>query len=590
MRNFLKFTFASCLGVFLSMFVLFIITAAVAGRLVSESGAAPSVSPNTLLTIDLNKPIPEKTNNRPADNFELETEDVLGLQDIVRTIEYAKTDDNVKGIFLKLSAVNLGRAGSSVVRRALLDFKESGKFVVSWSEFYSQSTYHLASVSDEVYLLPTGGMDFRGFATQIPFMKDMLDRLGVNMQVYYAGQFKSATEPFRLDKMSDANRMQIKEYLGGLYQQYLEDIASSRNLQSADVRKIADNFLIRSADDAVTHKLVDDTYYYDEVLTNLRDRLGFEESDKLKSISLNKYAHVAKADPGNSKNRIAVVYAEGDIIMGEGEAGNIGGEKYSRIIRKIRQDDKVKGIVLRVNSGGGSGVASDMIWRELELAKEAGIPVMVSMGDVAASGGYYIACNADSIFVETNTITGSIGVFGVIPSVQKMLKDKVGIAFDTVKTGDYATAYTPFFDASPKESVVIQSMVDSFYDTFLKRVAAGRGITVEEAHKVAQGRVWTGEAAKANGLVDAYGGLDDAIAAAVAKADLEHYKIKEYPVTKNPVEQLMDKFLNQDKNPAASYALQNQLGEFYPYYQQLVAIKNMKGVQARVPFIMEQGW
>ena len=562
MRNFLKFTFASCLGVFLSMFVLFFITAAVAGRLVSESGATPSVSPNTLLTIDLNKPIPEKTNNRPADNFELETEDVLGLQDIIRTIEYAKTDDNIKGIFLKLSAVNLGRAGSSVVRRALLDFKESGKFVVSWSDFYSQSTYHLASVSDEVYLLPTGGMDFRGFATQIPFMKDMLDRLGVNMQVYYAGQFKSATEPFRLDKMSDANRLQVKEYLGGLYQQYLEDIASSRNLQSADVRKIADNFLIRSADDAVKHKLVDDTYYYDEVLTNLRDRLGFEESDKLKSISLNKYANVAKVDQGNSKNRIAVVYAEGDIIMGEGEAGNIGGEKYSRILRKIRKDDKVKGIVLRVNSGGGSGVASDMIWRELELAKEAGIPVMVSMGDVAASGGYYIACNADSIFVETNTITGSIGVFGVIPSVQKMLKDKVGIAFDTVKTGDYATAYTPFFDASPKENVVIQSMVDSFYDTFLKRVAAGRGITVEEAHKVAQGRVWTGEAAKANGLVDAYGGLDDAIAAAVAKADLEHYKIKEYPITKNPVEQLMDKFLNQDKNPAASYALQNQLGEF----------------------------
>lgn len=587
MSNFIKFTFASCLGVFLSMLVLLFLGGIVGARMLSQTSAPKNVGPNTLLTVNLELPIPEKTNNKPADNFSFETEDVLGLQDIVRSINYAKEDNNIKGILLKQGGNTPGRATSSVIRRALEDFKDSGKFIVSWSESYSQGAYYLASVADKVYLLPTGGMDFRGFATQIPFMKEMLDRLGINMQVYYAGQFKSATEPLRLYEMSDQNRLQVREYLEGLYQQYLEDIAASRDLDPEEIRRIADQFLIRSAKDAVNHKLVDETAYYDEVLDDVRERLGLEEGDKLPSIGLDNYASRAKLTSNGAKDRIAVVYAEGEIVMGKGEAGNIGGEKYSRIIRKVRQDDKVKAIVLRVNSGGGSGVASDMIWRELELAKADGIPVMVSMGDVAASGGYYIACNADSIFVEPNTITGSIGVFGVIPSMQKMLKEKAGIAFDTVKTGAYATAYTPFFDASPKEDQVIQTMVESFYDTFLDRVSAGRGMSRDEAHKVAQGRVWTGEKAKEIGLVDAFGDLDAAIAAAASKADLDNYRIKEYPATKNPMEQFVDKFIKQDQNQAATYVLQTQLGEFYPYYQHLMAIKNMQGVQARMPFMLD---
>lgn len=590
MSNFFKFVFASCLGVFLSMIVVFLISSLVLGRMISTAEAPPTMKPNTVLTLDLNEAIPEKTNNKPVGNFEVNTDDVLGLQDIVKSIEHAKTDDNIKGIFLKLSTTNLGRASSSVVRRALVDFQESGKFIISWSEFYSQGTYHLASAADEVFLLPSGGMDFRGFATQIPFMKDMLDRLGINMQVYYAGQYKSATEPFRRHEMSEQSRLQIREYLEGLYGEYLNDIATSRKMEKTEVRRLANDYLIRTSEDALNYKLVDKLAYYDEVLDALRDRLGLDENDKVRSISLNKYAKVAGSSSGSGRDRIAVVYAEGDIVMGKGDVGNIGGEKYSRIIRKVRQDDKVKAIVLRVNSGGGSGVASDMIWRELEMAKADGIPVMVSMGDVAASGGYYIACNADSIFVEPNTITGSIGVFGMIPSMQKMLKEKAGIAFDSVKTGNYATAMTPFFDASPEEGKVIQSMVDNFYQLFLKRVAEGRGMSIEEVDKVAQGRVWTGVAASSNGLVDAMGDLDDAISAAASKANLDDYKIKEYPVTKNPIQQYFDKFMEQDNSPATSYVLQSELGDFYPYYQQLVSIKNMKGVQARIPFLLEKGW
>lgn len=586
MNNFFKFVFASCLGVFLCILVVFFISTIALTRMATQANQAATVSPNSVLVLDLANPIPEKTNNKPTDNFELDTEDVLGLQDIVRTIEHAKTDDNIKGIFLKLSGNTPGRATSSVIRRALEDFKTSDKFLVSWSEFYSQGTYYLASPADKIYMLPTGGMDFRGFGTQIPFMRDMLERLGVNMQVYYAGQFKSATEPFRLYKMSDQNRLQIREYLESLYDQFLTDIAESRDIDNEELRRIADENLIRKAQDAVTYKLVDEVVYYDEVLDDLRSRLGLEEKDKLRSISLEKYA-AGVNNKSSARDRIAVVYAEGDIVMGKGDAGNIGGEKYAKIIRKIRKDNKVKGIVLRVNSGGGSGVASDMIWRELELAKEEGLPVMVSMGDVAASGGYYIAANADSIFVEPNTITGSIGVFGVIPSIQKMLKDKVGIQFDTVKTGDYATAYTPFFDASAKESQVIQAQVEAFYDIFLDRVAAGRGMTRDQAHAVAQGRVWTGIKAKENGLVDAFGDLDDAIAAAATKAGLDKYRIKEYPVTKKPLQQFMDRFLETDDNSVANYVLQRELGEFYPYYQHLLSIKNMEGVQARMPFLLD---
>lgn len=587
MSNFIKFTFASCLGVFLALVLMTALGVFFGARILSQTNVPTSVSPNTLLTIDLELPIPEQTNNKPAGNFSLETEDVLGLQDIVRSIAQAKEDNNIKGILLKQGGNTPGRASSSVIRRALADFKTSGKFIVAWSESYSQGSYYLASIADKVYLLPTGGMDFRGFATQIPFMKDMLDRLGINMQVYYAGQFKSATEPLRLYEMSDQNRMQVREYLEGLYHQYLEDIAASRQLDPAVIRRVADDFLIRNAKDAVTHQLVDETAYYDEVLDDVRERLGLDEGDKLPSIGLGKYASQVKLKSNGAQDRIAVVYAEGDIVMGKGEPGNIGGEKYSRIIRKIRQDDKVKAIVLRINSGGGSGVASDMIWRELELAKAEGIPVMVSMGDVAASGGYYIACNADSIFVEPNTITGSIGVFGVIPSLQKMLKEKAGIVFDTVKTGSYATAYTPFFDASPKENQVIQSMVESFYDTFLDRVAEGRGMSRDEAHQVAQGRVWTGVKAKEIGLVDAFGDLDAAISAAANKASLSKYRIKEYPTTKNPMQQFFDKFIEQDQSQTAHYVLQTQLGEFYPYYQHLMSIKNMQGVQARIPFLID---
>ncbi len=556
------------------------------GRLMSESGQVVKMRPNSVLHLKLERPIPEKTNNKPVDNFELETEDIVGLQDMVRTLEHAKTDDNIKGIFLDLSGATPGSASSSVLRRALTDFKESGKFIVSWSEFYNQGTYYLASVSDKIYLMPTGGMDFRGFSSQIPFMRDMLERLGINMQVYYAGQFKSATEPFRLYKMSDQNRLQVREYLEELYGQFVQDIAEARDLEPKEIRRLADEFLIRTPNDALRYGMVDATGYYDEALQDIRDRIGLEDRDKLRKVDLEKYYPVAIGEQSTAKDRIAVVYAEGDIVMGKGEIGNVGGDRYAKIIRKVRKDKNVKAIVLRINSPGGSGVASDMIWREVELAKDAGIPVIASMGDVAASGGYYIAANADSIFAEPNTITGSIGVFGLIPSVHKMLKEKVGVEFDSVKTGPYATAYTPFFDATPEEAQVMQSMVENFYDVFLERVADGREMSREEVHKVAQGRVWTGTRAQQIGLVDGLGGLDAAIAAAATKAELKSYRVREYPLTKNPMQQYIDKFTGMGDNTKA-HLFRSELGELYPFYEQISAMKNWNGVQARLPFLLE---
>ena len=586
MSNFFKFTFASCLGVLLSTVVLFLIGAAAIGRMVQASNPVVKLRPNTILHLQLERPIPEKTNNKAVDNFALDTEDIVGLQDMVRTLAYAKTDDNVKGIFLDLTGATPGNASASVLRRALIDFKESGKFIVAWSEYYTQGTYYLASIADKIYLLPTGGMDFRGYSPQIPFLRDMLERLGINMQVYYAGQFKSATEPFRLYKMSEQNRLQVREYLEGLYGQFLQDIAEARDLDPYEVRRLADEFLLRTPADAVRYGMVDAEAYYDEALQDIRDRIGLEEKDKLRRVDLEKYYSVAHTSQPTDKDRIAVVYAEGDIVMGKGEVGNIGGDRYAKIIRRLRQDKKVKAIVLRINSPGGSCMASDMIWREIELAKEAGITVVASMGDVAASGGYYIAANADAIYAEPNTITGSIGVFGLIPSIHEMLKDKVGIEFDSVKTGPYATAYTPFFDATPAEGKVMQSLVENFYDIFLDRVAEGRQMSRDEVHKVAQGRVWTGARASQIGLVDDLGSLDDAIAAAAEKAELDSYRIREYPLTKNPLQQYVDKFTGMDEQTKA-HLFRSELGDLYPYYQQISAMKDWKGVQARLPFTLE---
>ncbi|MFK7774706.1 MAG: signal peptide peptidase SppA [Saprospiraceae bacterium] len=595
MKDFFKFVFASCLGITLAGVALFFIGSySVAGLVAGATGEVKTAAkPNSILNISLQSKIPEKTNNVQVDQFQLEMDNILGVHDMARSITHAKTDDNIQGIMIDLTSASLGQANAAYLRETINDFKESGKFVLAYAPAYSKGTYYLASAADQVYINPFSVMEFDGFAASIPFFKGMLDKIGVKMQVKYAGQFKSATEPFRLFEMSDQNKLQVREYLGGMYEVYLNDIAASRNMTPSQLRAVANQGILLNSKEAMESGLVDGIKYKDEVLSELRTRLGLGDKDKIPTIGLYDYAeYVGTKIDLSSSNKIAVVYAEGSIVDGEGNLGSVGGDKYARIIRKARQDDNIKAIVIRVNSGGGSGMASENIWREIELAKADGKTVVTSMGDVAASGGYYIACNSDAILAQSNTITGSIGVFAMIPSFQDGMRDHLGIEVDTVKTTKFATSISPFFDMNEEEGDRIQKYIDEFYDHFLLRVSEGRGMTKAEAHEIAQGRVWTGKTALEIGLVDKLGDLDDAIAIAAEKAGITDYRLKEFPQVKDPIQQFMDNFTGNDsKEPMANKSvntlLQTELGEMYPHIKALKEMMQTKGVQARMPYMID---
>ncbi len=583
MKQFFKFLFASCLG---TMLALFLIVGLVFWRsmvMVKKANAAAKVKPNTVLKITLGDPIPEKANNMAVSGADFNLEGTAGLYDYTRALELAKEDDKIKGIYMELNPGAIGMATMSKIRESIADFKESGKFVISYGNYYSQSGYYMASVGDKVYLNPAGGIEFGGFSAQIPFFKKFIDRMGIKAQVYYAGKFKSATEPFRREDMSPENRLQVREYLEDNYQFFLKGIAESRSIPVGSLRKMADNLEIQFPTDALDKKLVDGLKYKDQLLDELRDRIGLDEKDDINTMSIKSYFKSAKK-PSNfrAKNKIAVVFAEGNIVDGKGETGNIGGDRYSKIIRDIRNDDKVKAIVMRVNSGGGSALASELIWREIEEAKAQGIKVVATMGDVAASGGYYIACNADKIYAEPNTITGSIGVFGMLPGVGEFMKEEVGITFDTIKTGKFSTLGSPFFDVTDTEGAIIQRSIDSVYLQFLTRVSNGRDMALPDVKEVAQGRVWAGTKALSIKLVDELGGLDDAINTAAELADLDDYKISQYPKTKEPLQQLIDSFTGKK---SVQSMIKSEMGEeYYQYYLQAKEIKNMSGIQARMPF------
>ena len=592
MRDFFKSLLTSCLGVFLAIILLFFVGSFFIARSVSSTmDTKTSVSANSVIELNFKSVVPEKTDNIEA-SFDLKNKKMIGLQDMLETIRRAKDDQNIKGIFMDLSDSNISFTKAAELRKALLDFKSNGKFITSYSKYYDQKAYYMASVADKIYMHPVGGMDFRGFAAQIPFFKDMLGRLNVDMQIYYAGQFKSATEPFRLDKMSPQNRLQTHEYLDGMYEHFLKDISDVRKVSVTELRAMANNFSVQTSEDAVRLKLGDAIGYRDEVLADLRSKLGLSGTEKINTVALADYyeAKPEKTDFGVN-NKIAVIYAEGDIIEGRRSNGAIGGDKYAEIIRGIREEGDIKAIVLRINSGGGSSMASENIWREVKLAKESGIKVVVSMGDYAASGGYYIACNADTIVAEPTTLTGSIGVFGIMTSFENTLKNKVGVTFDTVRTAQYAAAYVGIRGNSAQEGKFVQDGVDRIYETFLKRVADGRHKTRDEVHAIAQGRVWTGEKALQLGLVDKLGNLDDAVKIAAKMVGAEKYRWKEYPVSKEKFQQLIDKVSgksdDEDEVSLKTQLIREQLGEMSVFYDQLTYLKSLQGPQMRVPFVVK---
>jgi protease-4 len=591
MQQFFKFVFASCLGVFLAGIALTLFgVISMAGLASAADDSVKSVEANSILEIKLEEPIPELTGNSESDNI-FDSKKVMGETALIAAIENAATDSKIKGIFINTRFLMIEFPKLVAIRTAIEKFKQSGKFVYAYADFYSQGAYYLASVADSIALNPNGDVDFKGFAAEIPFMKDMFDRLDVKWQIYYAGQFKSATEPFRLDKMSDQNRLQMREYLNGLYDFYLNDVSKARKIDKKDLQSYADGLKVSSAHEAVRLKLVDTEGYYDSVLKNLRSKLNLKEKDKIHSISLNDYAQTVKKKTSSSKNKIAVVYAEGEIGYSTNDKevnGAIDGHRYAKIIRKLREDDNVKAIVLRVNSGGGSSLSSDLIWRELDLARKQGKVVVSSFGDYAASGGYYISCASDMIYAEPTTLTGSIGVFSMIPSLQKTFKNKMGISFDTVKTAAHAGGTNVFFDVDSYEGKMLQMQTDSIYETFLNRVGTCRKMTRDQVHAIAQGRIWLGTKGKEIGLVDEIGGLNDAIAAAAKKAGISDYKTSDYPKLKSSVERLIEGLTGDKAVPDGikASAIQAELGEYGEVYTYFKKMSTWKTPQMRIPYMI----
>ena len=470
MKEFFKFVFASMIGVLLSVFVMFVLGILLVIGIVSTASneSKVTIDDNTVLHLSLNYPISERTSKNPFQNLNFggfETENNLGLKDILAHIKEAKTDSRIKGIYVDVSAIQGGFASIEEIRNALIDFKKSGKFILAYSEVYTKGAYYLASVADKIYVNPEGMVDFKGFSTEIMFFKGALEKLDIEAQVIKVGTYKSAVEPYILDKMSKPNREQITSFLGSLYTHFLSNIAISRKIPVDSLSAIANTAAVQTATDAVKFRLVDGVKYKDEVLTELKSLCGIAQKKELRSVSISDYTPQSKELSKVSADRIAVVYAVGEIVSGEGDDETMGSENISRAIRTARLDDKVKALVLRINSPGGSSLASDVIWREVELTKKVK-PVIVSMGDVAASGGYYIACAADSIFAQPNTITGSIGVFAIIPNMKKFFNNKLGITFDEVKTSKFSeiSITRPLSD---DERLLLQAEVNNIYKTFL---------------------------------------------------------------------------------------------------------------------------
>ncbi|MEO1258183.1 MAG: signal peptide peptidase SppA [Bacteroidota bacterium] len=591
MNQFFKSVFASCIGVFFALIAISALGFFILMGVASTGGEQQvSVSKGSVLHIKLDQQIPEQTNNTEMNPFDFNSQDILGLNDIVESLEQAAEDEKIEGILLDLGyGVAAGMASAATLRQALLKFKESDKFIHAYSKNYSQSTYYLASTADKIYLSPLGGVDLHGFAATVPFYKTMLDKIGVKMQVFYAGDFKSATEPYRRTEMSDQNRLQLREFLDPLYDNFLTEIGDSRNKSVAELKAMANKLQLSMADDALALGMVDELGYIDNVLVNIREEIGQDEDTKVKTVSLNDYSksYTNKVN-FKIKDKVAVIYAEGAIFQDQGERGTIVDNDYVKIIRKLRNDDKVKAIVLRVNSPGGSAIASENIWREFNLARDAGKPVVVSMGDYAASGGYYIACMADKIIAEPNTLTGSIGVFSMIPNIGELYNDKLGINFDTVLTADYSVGLNTIFDMDDFEKAHWQKSTDRMYDIFLKRVADGRNMTKDEVHEVAQGRVWIGPKAKELGLVDEIGSIDDAIAAAADLAELDDYRTTEYPKQPDPMQEFINELTGQkDDDAIRGKILQKELGDHYKLYQHIKQMITTKGVQARLPFMID---
>jgi len=587
MKSFLKYTLATIVGLLITGLLFFIIFFSAIGSMVSKRDAPAEIRSKSVLNLELNHFIRDRSSKDPFSNFDFQSfspAKTLGLNEILANIEKAKKDDDIKGIYMDLTFIPTGMATLEEIRNALLDFRESGKFIIGYSDNYIQTSYYLASVADKIYMNPAGRVNLTGLSSQLMFFKEGLDKLGVEPQIIRHGKFKSAIEPFTRNSMSEENRKQVESYMGALWNHMAEGIASSRGMEVEEVNRVTDELALHSPQSAVEHGFVDGLRYKDEVLAELRDSSGMDAEDDIRFVGLGKYNRVPKIDDikGLAKEKIAVVYAMGTVMMGEGEEGTIGSDRISRAIREARTDSTIKAIVFRINSGGGSALASEVIWRELKLAAQEK-PVVASLGDVAASGGYYIAAPADTIMASPNTITGSIGVFGLFFNSKELLNDKLGIHVDVAKTHQYADLGSPFRSMTAREREILKIGIEDVYETFITHVAEGRNMTKENINEIAQGRVWSGVDAKRIGLVDLFGGMEEAVALAGEMANIEQYRVVGLPKLKDPFQQFLQEFSG---NMQARF-VEKALGQEARYYYNFKEAVKMEGIQARIPYRIE---
>jgi protease IV len=584
MRSFFKIFLASLLALVAFSVIVFFFTMGFISSAISGIGNATreETGTNAVLVLDLSQTFGEKQNVDPLAGFSETRYNTPGVYDVLRMIRYAKTDSSVKGIYIKAGSNVNGLGTTEEIRNELLNFKKSGKFVIAFGDIIPLKAYYAANVANKIYCNPKGGVEWKGLTSSMAYFKGSLDKLEIQPEIFYAGKFKSATEPLRADKMSDANRLQINELLTDIFNHILDQTASTRVQDSSLLRRCVDEQLIQTASDAVSYKLVDDLKYNDEVMQEIAVKIKASSITSINFVPLGKYYESVKTKlKGSGSDRIAIIYAEGDIVGGKNSQKEIGQDIYRQIIRKARLDDDVKAIVLRINSGGGSAMVSENLWRELTLAK-ADKPVVISFGDVSASGGYYLSCNADSIFADPMTITGSIGVFSMLFNTEAFFKNKLGVTFDGVHTAKQPDAITMYQPMTELQKKFVQNDVDSIYHDFTSRVAEGRKREISYVDSIGQGRVWSGEKALKLGLIDRIGGVQDAVDCAARMAKLKTYRLHEYPEPEN----FLDLLLNNYRQTIKIKTVREDLGEQGArWYQMMSDYQSMSGVpQARLPF------
>jgi len=587
MKTFLKYTLATITGIIITSFLFFIILLASLSTMVISGEKPASISENSILILKGGTLIPDKGTGTPYEGIDLINMTITpapGLNEILHNIRKASTDDKIKGILIENGLLPSGWATTEEIRDALEQFRAAGKFVIAYSDYVMlQQGYYLSTAADKIYVNPSSTIDFKGLSGEVMFYKKALEKLGVEVQVTRHGKFKGAVEPYILDQLSEENEAQIRSYVGSIWSHVIENISKSRNISPEKLNQLADNLVGYIATGALENKLVDGLIYRDALIDTLKIRSGLTTDDKIHMVSMTKYSKVPDPQKTYSvKNKISVIYASGTIVMGKGKGNNIGGNEFGDLIRKERKDTTVKAIVLRVNSPGGNAIASDIIWKEVELAAKVK-PVVISMGNYAASGGYYISAPGTKIFASPTTITGSIGVFGLIPNAGKLMNQKLGIMTETVNTNknsDFPSVYRPM---TVYEKEVMQLSIEQVYSDFISKVSSGRKMGIAAVDSIGQGRVWSGNDAIGIGLVDEQGGLTSSIEAAANLAGIESYSTRELPESEDPLSRILSQLTGEIK----MRILNQELGEYKKFFDEIQDITNLSGIQARLPYFIE---